>query len=49
MYYLYERKINRVIKVKKLFIHYNEDRQMEDVDDRSEEHSVIVDTIGKKD
>ena len=29
-----------------LFIHYNEDRQLEDTD-RSEEHSIIVDTIGK--
>ena len=29
-----------------LFIHYNEDRQMEDTDS-NEKHSVIVDTIGK--
>ena len=29
-----------------LFIHYNEDRQMEDTDG-NEKHSVIVDTIGK--
>ena len=29
-----------------LFIHYNEDRQMEDIDS-TEEHTVIVDTIGK--
>ena len=29
-----------------LFIHYNEDRQMEDRDS-TEKHSVIVDTIGK--
>ena len=27
-----------------LFIHYNEDRQMEDID--STEYSIIVDTIG---
>ena len=29
-----------------LFIHYNEDRQMEDTDS-TERHSVIVDAIGK--
>ena len=29
-----------------LFIHYNEDRQIEDTDS-TEEHTVIVDTIGK--
>ena len=29
-----------------LFIHYNEDRQMEDIDS-TEEYTVIVDTIGK--
>ena len=29
-----------------LFIHYNEDRQLEDIDS-TEEHTVIVDTIGK--
>ena len=29
-----------------LFIHYNEDRQMEDTDG-TEDHSIIVDTIGK--
>ena len=29
-----------------LFIHYNEDRQMEDVDN-SEVHYIIVETIGK--
>ena len=29
-----------------LFIHYNEDRQMEDTDSM-EKHTVIVDTIGK--
>ena len=29
-----------------LFIHYNEDSQMEYVDS-SEEHTIIVDTIGK--
>ena len=30
-----------------LFIHYNEDRQMEDINS-NEKHTVIVDTIGKK-
>ena len=30
-----------------LFIHFNEDRQMEDSTNSTEEHSVIVDTIGK--
>ena len=30
-----------------LFIHFNEDRQMEDSTDSTEDHSVIVDTIGK--
>ena len=30
-----------------LFIHYNEDRQIEGTDS-TEEHTVIVDTIGKK-
>ena len=29
-----------------LFIHYNEDRQMEDIDSIGE-HSIIVETIGK--
>ena len=29
-----------------LFIHYNEDKQIEDTDS-TEEHTVIVDTIGK--
>ena len=28
-----------------LFVHYNEDRQMEDID-RSDKHTIIVDTIG---
>ena len=30
-----------------LFIHYNEDRQLEDMES-SDEQSIIVDTIGKK-
>ena len=30
-----------------LFIHYNEDRQMEDINS-NEKHTVIVDTIGEK-
>ena len=29
-----------------LFIHYNEDRQLQNID-RSDEYLVIVDTIGK--
>ena len=30
-----------------LFIHYNEDRQIEDFDDSFNQQSIIVDTIGK--
>ena len=29
-----------------LYIHYNEDRQMEDID-HTEEHKIVVNTIGK--